>query len=263
MPPLSVKSPVKRNFTALIDLVLPPRCPVSGEIVEAQGMVSATVWKNLSFIVAPLCARCGLPFETSFAGEGEGKGENTSEDDMLLCLKCQTDPPPFRMARAALRYDAAGRDLVLAFKHGDKTQSAATFTPWLLRAGAPFLQEADALIPVPLHPWRLLRRRYNQSCIMAKYIADRTGLTLHPHILRRHQATPSQGKMNARQRDKNVHNAFSVPAPYANALRGKSLILIDDVYTTGATARACTQALLQAGARQVDILTLARVVRAA
>lgn len=246
-------SAAKKTFAACFDLVLPPRCPVSGDIVEAQGMVSHKIWKSISFITAPFCACCGAPFDIALAGD--------MAESELLCAMCSAEKPPFRMARAALRYDGAGRDLVLAFKHGDKTHSALSFTPWLLRAGAPFLDDADALVPVPLHPWRLLRRRYNQANIMAKYLAARTGLPVLPDALRRHRATISQGKMNAQQRDKNVGGAFSVLPRHRDAVRGRKLVLIDDVYTTGATARACAKTLLNAGAERVDILTLARVAR--
>lgn len=233
-----------------VDLVLPPRCPVSGDLVERQGMVSAAAWKEMSFISAPLCACCGLPFEITLAAGAE-----------TLCGACLADPPPFRMARAALRYDGAGRELVLAFKHGDKTHAAGAFLPWLVRAGAPFLKEADALVPVPLHPLRLLRRRYNQSCIMSIYMARETGLPVWTGALHRHRATASQGKMNVRQRADNVRSAFSVQEDRRRVIRGSRLVLVDDVYTTGATARACASALLKAGAERVDVLTLARVVR--
>lgn len=243
----------KKGLSACIDLILPPRCPVSGEIVEAQGMICHDVWKIISFISAPFCACCGVPFGMDLAGEG-------AENDML-CAACLSGKPPFRMARAALRYEGAGRDLVLAFKHGDKTHAALSFTPWLLRAGAPFLDDADALVPVPLHPWRLLRRRYNQSIIISKHMAARTGLRVFPDVLRRHKATVSQGKMNSQQRDRNVRGAFSVPSRHKESVRGKKLVLIDDVYTTGATARACAKTLLNAGAERVDVLTLARVAR--
>lgn len=246
-------SSAKKKLFACVDLVLPPRCPVSGDAVEAQGMVSPAIWKETSFIAEPFCACCGVPFAVALPDNVENKA--------LLCSECLADPPPFRMARAALRYDGAGRDLVLAFKHGDKTHSALSFTPWLLRAGAPFLEDADALVPVPLHRWRLLRRRYNQACIMVKYVSAQTGLKVLPDGLQRLRATVSQGKMNARQRDENVRSAFSVPERHRNNIYGKKIVLVDDVYTTGATVRACAKTLLKAGAERVDVLTLARVAR--
>lgn len=246
-----MKRPWARFAEKAVDLVLPPRCPVSGDPVEEQGMLAPAVWKDMPFIVSPFCACCGLPFDLSLEWGGD-----------TVCASCLDDPPPFRKGRSALRYEGAGRDLVLAFKHGDKTHAARCFVPWLVRAGAEFLNDADALVPVPLHPWRLLRRRYNQSCIMARYLGDAIAKPVLADALRRVRSTVSQGHMNSRQRLDNVKGAFAVPETRRRTIAGAHLVLIDDVWTTGATLHACTAALLKAGARRVDALTLTRAVHA-
>lgn len=243
---------VKTRFGAIlmqaVDMVLPPRCVVTGEPVEAQGMVAPGAWAKLDFIADPFCAACGFPFEFAV-------------DDKSLCAQCLADPPPFTAARAALKYNDASRSLILGFKHGDQTHAVRAFIPWLRRAGAEMLAQADYLAPVPLHPWRLIARRYNQSALMAKALAVDIEKPCLVDALIRVRATPSQGYLKAKERFKNVKSAFAVNPRYATTLKGKSIVLIDDVYTTGATAQECARMLIKGGAEKVFVLALARVVR--
>ncbi len=232
------------------DFVLPPRCVVSGRLVETQGMVAPDVWRSLNFITAPFCDCCGRPFEYDRGGE------------KLLCGSCLADRPVYNKARAALLYDDASRELVLKFKHADQTHAVRAFLPWMQRAGAEILGEAEMLAPVPLHRLRLLRRRYNQAAIIARYLSRRTGIPDVPDLLARVRATPSQGRLNTKDRAKNVRRAFEVNPAYKDAIQDKNIVLIDDVYTTGSTVKECAKALLKAGCARVDILTLARAVRA-
>ena len=161
-----------------------------------------------------------------------------------------------------MAYDEASRDLILAFKHGDQTHLSLTFIPWLKKAGAECLTDCDYLIPVPLHWRRLLKRRYNQSALIAQRLAKETGLSYQPDILKRIRHTPVQGHLSAKDRYKNVSNAFVVDPWQREKLQGKNLILIDDVYTTGATVEECAEVLYAAGAARVDVLTVARVSKA-
>jgi ComF family protein len=231
-----------------LDFILPPSCIVSGRIVEKQGMLAPEVWSSLDFITEPLCDCCGRPFDFE-------------QPPGTLCGECLADRPVYNRARSALQYDDISRALVLRFKHADQAHAVTAFIPWLKRAGAQMLAEADYLIPVPLHRWRLLRRRYNQAALIAQALARSTGITCLPEALVRMRATPSQGHMGAKDRAKNVRNAFLVTDSGRAAVAGKKIILIDDVYTTGSTVNECTKALLKAGCAQVDVLTLARVVR--
>lgn len=231
-----------------LDTVLPPRCVVTGETVERQGMIAPKAWSSLDFITRPFCECCGFPF--SFVVE-EG----------MLCSSCLADAPPFESARSALTYNDTSRDLILGFKHADKTYAVKAFTPWLERAGEDMIKEADFLVPVPLHRQRLIARRYNQAGIMAQALSKETNVPVLIDALQRVRATRSQGHLKARERHKNVRKAFIVPETYRETLRGKTVILIDDVYTTGATLKECTKALLAGGAEKVHALTLARVAR--
>lgn len=240
------------SFIKLIDFVLPPRCPFTGESVDSQGTVSPKAWAGLSFITSPMCHACGFPFEFSVpAGSGE-----------TLCAACLGERPEFSAARAALVYNDISRDFILKFKHGDQIQAVVAMVPWLRAAGADFWGKADAIMPVPLHRWRLLRRRYNQAGIMAQVMANDRKLAYLPDTLIRTRPTQTQGHLSASERTKNVKKAFAVPEKKTMNVRGKKIILMDDVYTTGATVRECTKALFKAGAAEVYILSLVRVVRA-
>jgi len=234
----------------LLDVVLPPRCLRCGLAVDAPGRLCAGCWREMRFLGPPACATCGQPFETD-AGAG------------AICAACARSRPPYGRARAVLRYDDASRPLLLAFKHGDRTDAAPAYGRWLARAGAELLADADLVAPVPLHPWRLFRRRYNQAALLAQAVGRAAGLPVVPELLQRTRSTPSQGGLNPRQRRRNVAGAFRVRPRHAGHLAGRRVLLVDDVYTTGATVSACTRALLRAGAAGVDVLALARVVRPA
>lgn len=233
----------------VIDFILPPRCIVTGDIVDNQGMLSPKAWTKLTFISDPQCQKCGIPFEFD-----DGNSQST-------CMKCLDRPPAYHKARSALVYDDASRDLVLAFKHGDKTHYIMGFLPWLKRAGQELITDSDIVMPVPLHQIRLIQRRYNQAGIIARFLAKDCSKTLVLGGLERVRSTPPQGFMNATERQKNVRRAFAVSTKHKKAIQGKTILLIDDVLTTGATIEECTQTLMAAGAKAVNVLTLTRTIR--
>lgn len=151
--------------------------------------------------------------------------------------------------------------MILGFKHGDRTESAVAFARWLLHAGAELFPNVDTVVPVPLHWTRLFARRFNQAALLAKAVGRLTNLPVAPDLLVRRRRTPSQGKKGPVERRRNVARAFAVRASQVARVQGRRILLVDDVLTTGATASACTDTLLRAGAAAVDVLTLARVVR--
>jgi ComF family protein len=246
MSSLAGRSTLRRCATFVLDLLLPPRCLSCGSEVSTAGTLCAQCWRGITFLGAPCCACCGLPFEFAL-----GPG--------TLCGACAQAHPPFARARAAMRYDEASRHLVLAFKHGDRLHLAPAFGAWMRRAGAELLAGADLLLPVPLHWTRLFARRYNQAAVLAHAIHAAGGPPVAPDWLLRRRRTPSQGKRNAAARAKNVKGAFALRPE--RRVRGLHLVLIDDVFATGATVGECAKVLHRAGARQVDVLTLARTVR--
>lgn len=236
----------------VLDAVLPPLCLGCGEIVVASGALCAACWPGFAFIAPPYCARCAYPF-TQRPGEGS------------VCGACMARPPRYRRARAVLVYDERSRRLVLPLKHGDRTDIARACGAWMARAGAELLADAELVAPVPLHWRRLFNRRYNQAQLLARIAvgASQSGARLVPDLLRRRRWTGSQAGLRAKQRHDNVRQAFDLHPRWASAVSGKSVLLVDDVLTTGATVEACTRVLQRGGARHVDVLTLARVVRPA
>ena len=179
----------------------------------------------------------------------------------MLCGACIRRPPEFERARAVFRYNDRSRRLVLGFKHGDRLHGAPAYGKWMARAGAALLAEASMVAPVPLHWTRLFRRRYNQAALLGAALARESRIPYVPDLLIRRRRTPSQGRLNAAERHRNMRGAFALRQRYATLLKGRRVLLIDDVFTTGATVGACARVLLKAGAAGVDVLTLARVVR--
>ena len=250
---------MRRAGTTLLDAVLPPQCLACSAIVEAPGRLCGPCWGKLSWIAAPLCVRCGVPFAFDASAGAPAHG--------VTCAACLAAPPHYDRARAVFVYDDAAKGLILGFKHADRLHAAPAFGQWLARSGAALLDEADLIAPVPLHWLRLAWRRYNQAALLAQALARAARRSssgkarLVPDLLRRRRATPSQGHLSRRERARNVARAFLIPRHYMNKVAGARVLLVDDVFTTGATVGACATTLRAAGAAQVDVVTLARVVR--
>ena len=236
---------LRRIGRAAIDAVLPPRCLACGVTVGAPDALCGPCWSALSFFAPPWCVACGLPFAHPI---GEG----------AVCADCARGDASWDRARAAMRYDRHSRQLVLALKY-DRTHLARALGHWMRRAGGDVLDGADLIVPVPLHWTRLFARRYNQAGLLAHAIHRAGGPPVAPDWLVRRRRTPSQGRLGPVARARNVRGAFAL-RPGCD-VAGKRLVLVDDVLTTGATAESCARVLLKAGAKAVDLLVLARVVR--
>jgi ComF family protein len=233
---------------AALDLVLPPVCLTCDRPVSAPGQFCPECFQRTAFLGEPCCAVCGVPFRTRADGGADG-----------LCPGCRMHPPPWECARAALRYDAQARRLLLPFKHADRPELAAALAPMMARAGAVLLRRAGLLVPVPLHRRRLFARRYNQASLLADALGRRAGLPVCRDALRRTRPTAPLGELGASARAEALAGAIAVRPGRVARLVGRRVLLVDDVMTSGATASACTCALLQAGAAAVDVLAAARV----
>ncbi len=243
----------KAATSRVVDAILPHRC-LSCRTIVGKGYVSglcAACWQKMHFLTPPMCHCCGRPFETAPSIEKKG-----------LCLSCLANRPVFDQARAVLAYTDASRELILALKHGDALHGVPIFGHWLARAAAEFLHDADIIAPVPLHPWRLFVRRYNQAALLAlavKRAAPASSARYIPQLLRRIRATPSLGRLTPEVRRRHLNKAITVAQPLM--VKDKRILLIDDVMTSGATFAECARVLRAAGAASIHALSLARVLR--
>lgn len=234
-------------FRFALDAALPPLCASCREPLGDGAGLCATCWSKLSPIEKPYCARLGIPF---LYDPGPG----------LLSLEAMANPPAYDRARAAVRYDEIARALVISFKFGDRMDLAPMMGRWMARAGRELLVDADGIVPVPLHWRRLWARRFNQSAALSGAVSAIAGVPVLHDTLRRVRATPQQIGLSKTDRASNVQGAFRVPQECKATLRGRRVILVDDVLTSGATVDTCARALLKAGVGSVDVLVFARVV---
>lgn len=230
----------------LAGVIWPQRSLITHRELPGPGPLEPHLWSQLIFITGAQCRCCGIPFDIAV------------EPDQL-CGACLAHHPAYDRARAALIYGDVSRDLVLGLKYQGRRDGLSTLAGWMARAGADLLAEADLITPVPLHYFRLVRRGFNQSGWLAAALSRASGVPLSVDALKRTRATPIQGNLSAEGRRGNVQGAFRVRGSRAKLIKGKRILLVDDVLTTGATAEACARTLKRAGAACVDLITLARV----
>ena len=238
------------QFQTAVSLIYPPRCLGCGGLVGQDAGLCGPCWRETEFISGTVCEGCGVPLP----GESDGF--------RIECDDCMATPRPWSQGRAALVYGGKARELVLALKHGDRLDIAPPAAVWMARVAEPLLQDSPLVCPVPLHWSRLLKRRYNQSAVLARALARRAGLQYCPDLLRRHRRTPSLDGRSRSERFRLLGDVIGVPPRKAPALSGRSVLLVDDVMTSGATLSACADACLRAGAEEVRIVVLARVTHA-
>jgi ComF family protein len=246
----AVRAGMRSMLGRLADFLLPPVCIGCGTRIGNHGLLCGSCFAKIDFITPPLCARLGVPLPFD-AG------------DEPLSAAAIASPPVYDRARSAARYSDTMRELIQGFKYRDRHEGLLLFARWLERAGAELLADADLILPVPLYRTRLWRRRFNQSAMLALTLSRLRGVPVDCFVLKRVRRTASQVGLSASQRRRNVAGAFRVEKGKASQVKGKKLVVVDDVITTGATAEACARVLKRAGAARVDILTLARAVEPA
>jgi ComF family protein len=231
----------------MADALFPPGCMVCHAPVADAQKLCAPCWGEAHLISGTVCDGCSAPMDLSLrAGE------------TIRCDDCAAGALQWDRGRAAALYGGSARALVLSLKHGDRPDIALALGRWMSRAAADLIEEADVMVPIPLHWRRFLTRRYNQSAELSRVMSRETGLPHAPDILRRMRPTEMQ-KHSAAARTRNVEGVFAVPPYMREAVRGRRILIVDDVMTTGATLNAATTPLREAGAAQVSVAVFARV----
>lgn len=228
-----------------LKLIYPDQCVTCGALVEGSHGLCGGCWRETPFVSGLSCDLCSHPL----IGD--------RDDEVAICDDCLTSQRPWTRGRAAFLYTGGGRRIVMALKHSDRTDLVAPAARWMAEAGRDLLQDAPVLVPIPLHWRRLVSRRYNQSAELARAIGRVAGVEVWPDALRRTRATTAQQDMTAEERHRNLAGAISARAAFG----GRSVVLIDDVMTSGATFAAATDAALAGGAGRVCVLMLARAAK--
>lgn len=234
---------------AAVDMVWPPTCiHCRTAIQDAHGLCPAC-WRGLSLIEKPYCERLGTPFAVDHGGP-------------MLSPEAIASPPAFDHARAVALYDDTARALVTKLKFSDRSDLALTMGRMMAAAGRDLLEHADMIIPVPLHRLRFWQRRYNQAALLATALSRASGVPHHDAWLVRVRRTSPQIGLSKNQRAANLTGAFRVPESHTMTIAGRHVILVDDVFTTGATVSAAARALRRTGAKRIDVLTFAHALKA-
>lgn len=218
-------------------------------MVESDFGLCASCWRETSFIGGTVCESCGI----TLPGESDGY--------RIECDDCMRQSRPWKEGRAALLYEGYARKLILSLKHGDQLEVAKPAGLWMAQVAKSIVSSDTLVVPVPLHWTRFLKRRYNQSALLAKEAASQLRLRHGLDVLIRHKRTETLDGKNAEERFDTVDGAISVRPRHKDSVTNGSILLVDDVMTTGATLSACTDACYLAGAREVSVLALARVAK--
>jgi ComF family protein len=240
------------NMQAALRLIWPPQCLTCEAGVAIDHGLCPDCWRETPFIGGLVCDKCGVPV----MGEG-GPADGPS----ALCDDCLTIARPWAQGRSALLYRGNARALVLAYKHGDRLDLTIPATAWMLRAAQAILRPGMLVAPVPLHWFRLLRRRYNQAALLSAAVAQAAGLEHCPDLIVRRRHTASQDHRGRDARFANLGDALALHPRRAARVDGRHVLIVDDVMTSGATLAGAAEACLAGGASDVSVLTLARVAK--
>lgn len=230
-----------------IDFAVPLTCPYCDKIIDSRQILCDECYDKICFITGVKCYRCGCPLSTD------------ESDEKLLCGSCLEKRPVYDQARSAFIYDSFSRNAILRLKYSDRTDLRRFFVHFMLKAGYELFDKTDIITPIPLHWRRKLKRKYNQADILGELLAKKLGKPYHSYLLKRKRNTIAQEHKTAKDRLQNVKGAFQINKP--DLVKGKTILIIDDVLTTGATVNACAKELKKSGAKTVYVLTIAMAIK--
>lgn len=240
-----------KGIQTALAAVYPARCLTCGTLVDSDFGLCGPCWRDTAFLGGTVCDCCGVPLP---AAEWQ---------DDLLCDGCITHPRPWAQGRAAMLYTQTGRKLVLALKHGDRQEIAKPAALWMANALGDIVEENTLIVPIPLHWIRMIKRRYNQSALLAQALAGHMSLQCVPEVLQRVKPTRPLDGLGRDERYQMLQDAIRVNSKVRHQVIRRPILLVDDVMTSGATLSAATEALQQAGAGHISVVTLARVAKEA
>ncbi|WP_219635879.1 ComF family protein [Ruegeria sp. THAF57] len=246
---------IRRNYRiwpriqTAVQLIYPPRCLGCGALTESDFALCGPCWSDTPFIGSIVCESCGVPLP----GDPDGY--------RIECDDCMKVPRPWRDGRSALLYKGRARALILALKHGDRPELARPAARWMVQSGRDLFRDNMLVAPVPLHWTRLLKRRYNQSALLAHHVGRETGLQVCPDLLVRPVRTPILDGKTAAERARTLEDVIVAHPKRRHRMQGRDVLLVDDVMTSGATLSACASVCLASGANHIFVLTLARVAK--
>lgn len=238
-----------KQIQTVLELLYPPRCLGCGAMVDSDFGLCGSCWRATPFIGGTVCEACGVPLL------------GAADDQRLECDDCIKTPRAWRQGRAALLYKDCARQLILAMKHGDRPEIARSAAVWMARAAKPLIQDNTLIVPVPLHWSRFLKRRYNQSALLAEALGRTSGAAHCPDVLIRTRRTSNLDGKSVQDRFAELSGAIRVNTKRGHRIFGHPVLIVDDVMTSGATLNACSQVCLDAGATDVCVLALARVAK--
>ena len=241
-----MKINIMKIFSQILNYIYPPRCISCSELMQETGRFCGACWAQLNFITKPYCRICC--FEFSF-DPGEGND---------ICLKCSTTPPSYNLARSTLRFDENSKKLIHALKYYDSYFIASNFSKIIVNMHKDIMLNVDFVIPVPMHKWKRLFRLYNQSQVLASALAKEANVKMLPDVLMKIKHTKSQTGLSKKQRQENLKGSIAVVKK--DVIKGKKVILVDDVMTTGSTVDLCAATLKKAGAKEVVVVCVARTL---
>ncbi|MES2677930.1 MAG: ComF family protein [Pseudomonadota bacterium] len=235
---------IKKLAGKFLSIIFPKSCLICNKIISG-GSFCVEDWNKLHFLQNPACNICFWPFEFKV-------------DDEMICGKCLQKRPEYFKALAVLNYDETSRTLITKFKYFDQTNLAKYFSELMFKQAEEILPDIDFIAPIPLHKFRIIKRKYNQSALLAKNIAALSNKKVLLDLLIRTKNNKPQALLSQKARKKNVAGIFKVKEKYYEEILGKNILLIDDVITTGATIESCCKVLKKAGAKKIYVLTLAK-----